>query len=393
MNEQLRRAERGVVEQFGETGERISRVSAPGRVNLIGGHTDYNEGVVLPMAIDRRVVVAGRPRDDETVRVHSLDFDQTVTFDLGSTAHIEDCTWANYVMGVAVRLRDRGHDLGGAELVVNGDVPMGGGLSSSAALEVSVAEGFAALHDLQVDAEELVAVCWEAETEFVGVGCGIMDQYTSVFGKADSALFLDCRARDHEVIPFPADQASVIATDTNVQHELADSAYNDRVASCQEGVDLLDDALDVEVSALADVSVEAFETHAASLPETVRKRVRHVVYENERVRKAADALRASDFDRVGDLLTESHVSLRDDYEVSASELDAVVDVAADQAGVFGSRMTGAGFGGCAISLVRPDRVESATSGIREGYRDRTGIEADVYACNPDGGVRRHVGDP
>lgn len=392
MTEQLRRAREAVVERFGGTDETIRYVSAPGRVNLIGGHTDYNDGVVLPTAIDHRTVVAARPRDDDVIRVHSLDFDQTVTFELDSITSLDDPEWVNYVQGVAKRLRDRGHDVHGADVVINGDVPIGSGLSSSAALEVAVAEGLTASNDLQLDGDELVTVCWEAETQFVGVGCGIMDQYTAVFGEADSVLFLDCKTQDHEVISFPSEEASIVATDTNVQHELVDSAYNDRVASCQDGVDYLDDALDEDVRSLSDVSVEAFEAHASALPDTVRKRVHHVVYENERVREAADAHRRGDLERVGELLNESHESLRDYYEVSAPELDAVVAIGDDQTGVLGSRMTGAGFGGCVISLVRPDDVSAVTDAIREGYRERTGIEPDIFTCNPDSGVGRHAID-
>ncbi|WP_436926335.1 galactokinase [Halosimplex amylolyticum] len=389
MNDQTARA-RGVLDEaFGDSGEPIAVVSAPGRVNLIGGHTDYNEGFVLPAGIDRRTVVAARPRDDRTVRVRSSNFDQTASFDLADVSPSEDAPWSNYVGGVAERLLDRGHDVGGTELAVVGDVPMGAGLSSSAAIEVAVGAALAAVHDLSLDDEELVTACWEAETGFVGLSCGIMDQYAAVHAERESALFLDCRDETHEVVPLPSEDVTVVATNTNVQRELVDSAYNDRVATCQEGVDFFDDALDESVESLRDVSVEAFEAHASELPETVRKRVRHVVTENERVREAAAALREGRLDRVGTLLDESHASLRDDYEVSIDELDAVASIADDLDGVFGSRMTGAGFGGCVVTLVRPDVAEDVTAAIDERYRDRTGIEPDVYVCNPDGGVRRH----
>jgi galactokinase len=384
----IRRTERALVEQFGEADRPISLVSAPGRVNLIGGHTDYNEGVVLPMAIDHRAFLAARPRDDDEIRVHSLNFEETVSFPLGAIEPSPETRWANYVKGVAAKLRERGHDVGGADVVVDGQVPMGAGLSSSAALEVAVGEGLAATSDLDLG-DDLVTACWEAENDFVGVGCGIMDQYTSVHGQVDSALFLDCRTESHEIIPVDGDDVTVIATNTNVQHELVDSAYNDRVDSCARGVEILDDHLDGEVTALADVSVDDFEAHAEELPETVRKRVRHVVTENDRVRDAADALREGDLDRVGDLLDQSHASLRDDYEVSCDELDAVADIGADHEAVFGSRMTGAGFGGCVISLVRPDAVDDVTALIEHEYEERTNIEPDSYVCNPDGGVRRH----
>ena len=393
MTAESRPAVTALTEQFGEGEASIRSVSAPGRVNLIGGHTDYNEGFVLPTAIDRRTTVATRGRNDDRLRVYSVDFDETVTADLDSIEPVDDPRWANYVLGVAAELRERGHDVGGADLVVDGGVPMGAGLSSSSALEVAVADGLATVSDIEMERSELVTVCWTAENEFVGVGCGIMDQYTAVFSERGSALFLDCRTRDHEVIPFGADDVALIATDTNVQHELVDSAYNERVQQCQTGVDHFQQWIDGDVTSLRDVSPDAFEQHASSLPETVRKRVRHVVSENERVQEAAAALRRADFERVGELLVESHESLRDDYEVSSVELDAVVDVASRQSGVLGSRMTGAGFGGCVVSLVRPSAIDEVATAIRDGYRERTNIDPDICVCRPDGGLTRHDGAP
>ena len=386
--EQRARAERTLLEVFGESTEAASVVSAPGRVNLIGGHTDYNEGFVLPMAIDRRTVVAARPRADGTVKIHSIDFGETRRFPLDRIEPSTDTDWLDYVKGVTARLLARGHELDGVELVVDGGVPIGAGLASSAALEVAVGGAVSTISGHPF-AGDLVDVCWEAETQFVGVSCGIMDQYTAVHGERGRALFLDCRTVDHEVVPVPAADVTVLATDTTVSHDLVDSAYNDRVETCAAAVGFFDDVLDEEVRALRDVSVAAFEEWAPSLSETVRKRVRHVVTENERVRDAAAALRGGDLDRVGDLLLASHASLRDDYEVSAAELDAVVEIADEQDGVFGSRMTGAGFGGCVVTLVRPNATADVIEAITDGYVDRTGIEPDVYACEPDSGLRHH----
>lgn len=378
-----------MTERFPRRDGPVRYASAPGRVNLIGGHTDYNDGLVLPTAIDRRTVAAARPRDDGRIAVHSTNYGESVAFDLHAVAPGDGPAWAEYVKGVATRLRERGHEVVGCDLVVVGDVPIGGGLSSSAALEVAVADALAATGDLRVDDAELVTVGWEAENEFVGVGCGIMDQYAAVHAEPASALFLDCASRTHDVIPFPAGDAAVVVTDTNVRHDLVESAYNDRVATCAEGVERLDDRLDAPVDALADVSVDQFRDHAGALTDGVRARVRHVVTENERVREAAAALRDGDVERVGELLRASHASLRDDYEVSCPELDAVVDVAADLDGVYGSRMTGAGFGGSVVSLVAPDRTDAVAAAIRDRYRERTGVDAEVYACRPGGGVRRH----
>jgi len=375
-------------EQFGAADAPVAVASAPGRVNLIGGHTDYNDGFVLPAAIDRRTVAAARPREDRTVRVHTTDFDATATFDLDGIEPTDEAAWSDYPKGVAQRLLARDHAIGGADLALVGGVPMGAGLSSSAAVEVATAAALTAAHGVD-PGDELVDVCWEAETGFVGLSCGIMDQYTSVHGQADSALFLDCRARDHEVVPLPADEVTLVVTDTDVRRELVSSAYNDRVATCRAAAEHFDSVLDHPVDALRDVSVAEFEAHESALSDDLRKRARHVITENDRVQEAASALREGRLDRVGSLLEASHASLRDDYEVSVPELEAVVDVAGDLAGVHGSRLIGAGFGGCVLSLVRPGAVEAVTDAIETGYRDRTGTDPDVYVCDPDTGVRHH----
>ncbi|MFB6152858.1 MAG: galactokinase [Halodesulfurarchaeum sp.] len=392
---QLERAGERLVEEFGDAPEPVSVASAPGRVNLIGGHTDYNDGFVLPMAIDRRHLVACRPRDDDRVAVHSMDLEETDAFSLDRLRSPTDPTWVDYVKGVVHRLQARGYEVGGAELVVNGRVPMGAGLSSSAALEVSVAGGLAETFDLPLaptaegTRDELVDICWEAETQFVGLSCGIMDQYTAVHAEPSTALFLDCRRREHESIPVPADDLTVVVTDTNVQHDLVDSAYNERVATCEEGVAFFDEHLDSPVSALRDVTRADVRDHADDLEATVRRRVRHVVSENDRVREAAGALRDGDLEQIGALLEDSHESLREDYEVSVPELDAVVSIAGDLERVYGSRMTGAGFGGVVVTLVQPDAAERVMATIDERYRDRTGVDPDIYACKPDGGLRTH----
>ncbi|MFB6266599.1 MAG: galactokinase [Halodesulfurarchaeum sp.] len=393
---QLERAGERLIEEFGDAPEPVSVASAPGRVNLIGGHTDYNDGFVLPLAIDRRHLVACRPRDDDRVAVHSMDLEETDAFSLDRLRSPTDPTWVDYVKGVVHRFQARGHEVGGAELVVNGRVPMGAGLSSSAALEVSVAGALAETFELPLApsadggaGDQLVEICWEAETQFVGLSCGIMDQYTAVHAEPSTALFLDCRRREHESIPVPADDLTVVVTDTNVQHDLVDSAYNERVTTCEEGVAFFDETLESPVAALRDVPMAAFRDHADDLEETVRRRVRHIVSENDRVREAADALREGDLERVGALLEAAHESLRADYEVSVPELDAVVSIAGDLEGVYGSRMTGAGFGGAVVTLVQPDAAERVMATIEERYRDRTGVDPDIYACNPDGGLRTH----
>jgi galactokinase len=369
---------------FGGGGS-IACASAPGRANLVGGHTDYNDGFVLPVAIDRRTAVAARPRDDETVRVHAADFEETVTFESSSLDPPESVQWVDYVRGVVAELRASGVEVTGADIAIVGGVPHGAGLSSSAALEVAVAAALAEAYGVEFGRQTLAEVAWRAETGFVGLDCGIMDQYAVALCKSEHALFLDCRSRETEHVPFGADRARVVVVDTNAEHALVDSAYNERVSECRRGVEILDEHVSHDVDALRDVSPDTFDAHADALPETVRRRCRHVVHENARVQQAVSALRNDDFERVGGLLFESHGSLRDDYEVSCTELDAVVDIARSVEGVYGARLTGAGFGGSVVALVAPEAVEEFTEAVRREYPDRTGIDPDVYACDVVGG--------
>ncbi|KTG10413.1 hypothetical protein AUR64_12680 [Haloprofundus marisrubri] len=386
MSEQLDQAADALVSQFGGGG-RVVGATAPGRVNLVGGHTDYNDGFVLPVAIDRRTAVAARPRDDDIVRVHSVEFEETATFDCSSLDPPETVTWADYVKGVVAELRelDGGDAVTGADLVVGGGVPRGAGLSSSAALELAVGGALVAAFDIEVERRSLADVAWRAETRFVGLDCGIMDQYAVALCEADAALFLDCRDRETELVSFDGERARLVVVDTNVEHELVDSAYNDRVRECARGVDLLDDYLDTEIGSLREVSPETLAEHAAEIPDPVRRRCRHVVAENERVREAASALRRDDFETLGERMFASHASLRDDYEVSCDELDLVVDIARETDGVYGARLTGAGFGGSVVALVTPEAVEGFEAAVRHEYPERTDVDPDVYVCGVVGG--------
>ncbi len=361
--------------------------SAPGRVNLVGGHTDYEEGVVLPVAVDRRVAVAASPRDDGVVRARSTAFDAGASFPAADPER-GDPAWADYVKGVAWALGDAGHAVGGADLAIAGDVPLGAGLASSAALEVAVARSLAAVWGVDASDRDLAAVAHRAETAFVGVDCGVMDQLAAALGRDDAALLLDCRTRD--VRPVPLDGAAIVAVDTNVRHSLVDSAYNDRRAACERGVDLLADRLP-NVTALRDVSPDDLAAHRDALPETVARRCEHVVRENRRVRRAADALDRGDLAATGEAMFDSHRSLRDNYEVSCDELDAVVEIARGVDGVHGARMTGAGFGGSVVALVDPQAVGEFRTAVEREYPARTGREPDVYACEPDEGVRIESG--
>jgi len=376
-----RRARTACRERFGPP---AAVASAPGRVNLVGGHTDYNEGFVLPAAIDRRTAVAARPRVDDRLRVHSATVGETATVAPDDGPRGE---WSDYPAGVVRALRAAGHPVDGADLAVVSDVPPGAGLSSSAALEVATGAALCALSGVDLAGEELATLCRRAENEFVGVPCGVLDQFAAVFGCRDRALALDCRSLDYDRVPLPAERVRLVAVDTTVAHDLAETAYGERRRSCERGVARLAALLDREVDALRDVSPAAFDRVAADLPPTVRKRCRHVIEENERVRTATAALRAGDLDRVGACLEGSHGSLREEYEVSCAELDAVVEIAHDAAGVYGARMTGGGFGGSAVALVDRGAVDRFVARVERDYPERTGIGPEIYVCGAAAGCR------
>jgi len=365
-------------------GEPVAVVRAPGRVNLIGEHTDYNDGYVLPVAIDRSVLVAGAPRDDRQVVIYALDFGESVEFSLDDVRHDQAKTWSNYQRGVAYFLEERGIKLPGLNAVVTGDVPIGSGLSSSAAVEVSMAYTWQVLTGFKLSRVELALLCQRAEQEFVGMNCGIMDQFVSALGQRDHALLIDCRSLHYQPVPLPA-EAAVVVADTMKRRGLLDSEYNTRRQECEEGVRILQRYLP-EARSLRDISAAQFVEYKAQLSEKVRKRCRHVIYENERVLRGVAALRAGDLDAFGWLMNESHSSLRNDYEVSCPELDIMVKAAWKVDGVYGSRMTGAGFGGCTVSLVAEEAIEDFQIQVAAAYEEATGIVPQIYVCRAEDGV-------
>jgi galactokinase len=365
-------------------GKPAAVVRAPGRVNLIGEHTDYNDGYVLPVAIDRSVLVAAAPRDDRQVIIHALDFGESVEFSLDDIEHDQVNTWSNYQRGVAYFLEERGIRLPGLNAVAIGDIPVGSGLSSSAAVEVSMAYTWQVLAGFELSRVKLALLCQRAENEFVGMNCGIMDQFVSTLGQRDHALLIDCRSLDHQPVPLPTGVAIIVA-DTKKQRGLLDSEYNTRRRECEEGVRILQQYLP-QVQALRDVPSDQFVEYEGQLPENVRKRCRHIIYENERVLRGVAALRAGDLDAFGQLMDESHASLRDDYEVSCVELDIMAEAAWKVKGVYGSRMTGAGFGGCTVSLVAEGAVEDFRNQVAAGYEEATGIVPQIYVCRAEDGV-------
>lgn len=363
-------------EKFSEEPQVIAR--GPGRVNLIGEHTDYNDGFVLPMAIDRAIWIALRPRRDRWVMVDFVDTNQYGEFHLDALRNTGQGS-IEYVKGVAWALQEEGFFLRGWEGLVIGDVPVGAGLSSSAALEVVTARVFAAVSQFPWDPVKMAILSQRAENRWVGVQCGIMDQLISACGQADHALLIDCRTLETQQVPIPP-TVRVVILDTGTRRGLADSAYNERRAACERTAD------EFRVKALRDISLAEFEKRSDDLDETTRKRVRHVITENERTLRAAESLRRGDVKTFGQLMVESHLSLRDDFEVSSPALDAMVEIARSQPGCLGARMTGAGFGGCAVALVEARVAENFAQNVAEQYRQQTGHEPAVYISRASDGA-------
>ena len=357
---------------------------APARVNLIGEHTDYNEGFVMPAAINFSTWVTVTPRDDRVIAVSSENFQETFKFDLDDKTARERGHWSDYVRGVALTLEQAGYRLKGAQLQIRGDVPIGAGLSSSASIEV--ATGYALLQHsgFAIERIELAKLCQRAEQNFVGMRCGIMDQFVACHGQEGRALLLDCRSLEYDLLPLPEDVRLVICN-TMVKHQLAGSEYNQRRSECEEGVRHLARALP-DVRALRDVSLSDLESHGRELPEAVYRRCRHVISENTRVLQAKTALENRDLSEFGQLMNESHRSLRDDYEVSCAELDLMVELAREAHGVYGARMTGGGFGGCTINLVKAESCTDFTDSVAREYERSTGVAPEVYVCRAAPGV-------
>ena len=372
---------RKFVRMFGES-PRIYQ--APGRVNLIGEHTDYNDGFVMPAAIGFYTWVAAGTRPDRELRAYSGLCDEKVTLSLNKLSGPPQRHWSDFVRGVAATLQEAGHKLAGANLVIHGEVPVGAGLSSSASLEIALALALTHLSGLTLSRLELVKLCQRAEHEYVGTRCGIMDQFVATFGAAGHALMLDCRSLEYQLLPVPEDLCLVVCN-SMVRHELASGEYNLRRHDCETGIKLLHAHLS-GVRALRDIEIHDLERYKHVLPEQVYRRCRHVVTENRRVLEAASALETKDAELFGRLMYQSHASLRDDYEVSCKELDLLVELASHRAGVYGARMTGGGFGGCTVNLVRADCAAPFQAHIAQTYRKETGITPAVYICEPAQGA-------
>lgn len=351
---------------------------APGRVNLIGEHTDYNDGFVMPAAIGFSTFVSVSPADDRKLSLFSENFSEAVEFDLNDPNPRAAGHWSDYPKGVAVTLERAGYRLKGANLRIRGEVPIGSGLSSSAAIEV--ATGYALLNNAGqvVEPVEIAKLCQQAENEFVGIRSGIMDQFASCYGRAGKALLLDCRSLEYKLLPLPQHVRLVICN-TMVKHALSDGEYNKRRAECEAGVRHFAQSLP-NVRALRDVTYAHLKRYGNDLSEVIYRRCRHVITENDRVLEAANSLEKGDLEVFGRLMNESHLSLRDDYEVSCKELDVMVELAHQIGGVYGARMTGGGFGGCTVNLVNAENVEEFRRTVAQGYTAAVGIVAEIYVC-------------
>ncbi len=387
----------------------IGAAWAPGRVNLIGEHTDYNDGFVLPMAVDRVVAFAGRARGDTQVRLWSAHFSEYASIMLDSLpesfdeqrAHLPG--WARYVLGVITELMRAGVQFSGFDAIVHGDVPVGGGMSSSAAIEVATAQACMFFsrgsftigdHDATFQPIEVAALCQRAEHRASGVRSGILDQAASCLGRPGKAVLLDCRSLEYRYLPFDAPGISLVVIDTSVRRELAASAYNERRSQCEEAANMLRDVITraepqntpaSAIHALRDITQEQFARYGAELPDILRRRAGYVIAEDERVMETAALLEKGEIEQVGPLLWLTHAGLRDEYEVSSSELDTLVEIARQVPGVLGARMMGGGFGGCTINLVHDTAVEVLRQAVDEQYQARTGLQASFDVCRAAGG--------
>lgn len=357
-------------------------IQAPGRVNLIGEHTDYNDGFVLPCAIDYQTVIACAPREDRTVRVLAADYDNQIdefSLDAPIVTHNSQ-QWSNYVRGVVKHLQKRSDKFGGVDMVISGNVPQGAGLSSSASLEVAVGTVFQQLYHLALDGAQIALNGQEAENQFVGCNCGIMDQLISALGKKDHALLIDCRSLGTKAVPMPKGVAVVIIN-SNFKRTLVGSEYNTRREQCETGARFF------QQPALRDVTLAEFNAVARELDPVVAKRVRHILTENARTLEAASALEKGDLKLMGKLMAASHASMRDDFEITVPQIDTLVEIVkaaiGDEGGV---RMTGGGFGGCIVALVPEDKVESVREAVAAQYEAKTGIKETFYVCKASQGA-------
>ena len=380
------------IEIFGKKDINPREFFAPGRVNLIGEHTDYNGGNVFPCALSFGTYAVARLRDDKKIKVYSQNFENlgVIECDLDNLVYDEAQDWANYPKGVVKVFRDHGFKIDrGIEILFFGNIPNGAGLSSSASIELATSVILKSLFKLDVDMIDMVKMSQEAENKFVGVNCGIMDQFAIGMGKESKAVLLDCNTLKYEYAPVELGDASIVISNTNSRRGLADSKYNERRSECERALSQLQKKLDVK--SLGEISIEEFEANKNLIEnETDRKRAKHAVYENQRTLEAFDELKAGNIARFGELMNESHISLRDDYEVTGDALDTLVELAWEAEGTIGSRMTGAGFGGCTVSIVKNENIDNFIKDVGEKYKEKIGLTAEFYIADIGDGARELI---
>lgn len=383
----IRDLKREFLQLYGGAEESIRTFHAPGRVNLIGEHVDYNGGSVFPAALTFGTTMLIRKRNDASVRLASTNLSLRKDIDVNQIAYDSDDDWTNYPKGMFLHLQQRGYSFGGYDVLYSGAIPNGAGLSSSASIEVVTGFGILSMEGHSVDTVQLALIAQEVENQFIGVNCGIMDQFAVANGKKDHALLLNCDTLEYELVPFQSGHYRIVIGNTNKRRGLVDSAYNERRAQCERAVQDLQ-AVFPGLKLLGELTLEQFEANAERINDpTVRNRARHVIEEIDRVAQSVHALKHGDLASFGRLMTASHASLRDLYEVTGPELDAMVDAALTVSGVLGSRMTGAGFGGCTVSLVHEDHVDAFIRQVGDRYLAEIGLRADFYVCDIGDGVQ------
>lgn len=366
-------------EKFGAEGD-VRCYFAPGRVNLIGEHTDYNGGHVFPCALTLGTYAVVRKRQDNKLRLYSMNFDHRGVFEsnLDDLTPYQEADWTNYMKGVIWAFEKRGYKIiSGLDMAIGGDIPLGSGLSSSASLEVLTGLVLKELFGFDVSMVELALIGQYSENNFNGCNCGIMDQFASAMGKKGHAIFLDTNTLEYKYVPAVFEDMKIVIINSRVKHSLVDSAYNERRNECETALKDLQTVVDIK--SLGDMTEEEYEAHKDVIQSTIgQKRAKHAVYENQRVLRAVEALKANDVETFGRLMNESHVSLRDDYEVSCEEIDILVNLAWETEGVIGSRITGGGFGGCTVSIVKQEAVDGFVANLGEKYKEKVGREAEFY---------------
>jgi galactokinase len=367
----------------------IKIFNAPGRINIIGEHTDYNGGYVLPIAINLSLLAIANKRDDSKLYMKSLNFPKNFSVSLNNLKYIEKRDWANYPLSAAWALKEEGYQLSGANIVFEGNIPVASGLSSSAAIEVLTMKCLLDLSEKTINKEKIPILCRKGENNFIGVKSGIMDQYIITFGKNNNALFLNCETLEHKLIPFHnIGNKVIIIGNTKIRRGLIKSAYNQRLTECKEGLKLLKNYIKREnIKTLSNIKKEEFEKNKNKLPKAIRKRCEHVIFENERVKLAVDSIKKGNLARLGNLMIQSHISLKELYEVSCKELDIMVESFLESDDVYGARMTGAGFGGCVIALVEQKSQAKIIKSVHDKYKNKTGINGEFYTCRVSDGIK------